>query len=253
MKVAAIQFAPILGKKAENLVRAARLVIEAAKNGAKLIVLPESAVIGYSFMSPEEAAPLAEVLTPSQSEDSSSSFEVMKKLASKLGVHIAWGLAEKDPGTGNLYNSQVLVTPEGEWEAYRKVNLFGNDWLWAKEGRANPPIRTCSIDGQEKKIGLLICRDVRDKKDKHWDSFYEKGDADIVVFSANWGDGGFPASAWMDFVKDNDVTLVVANRYGKEIPNDFGEGGVCIIEPGPQIHCKGLVWNQDCIVYADLA
>jgi predicted amidohydrolase len=108
------------------------------------------------------------------------------------------------------------------------------------------------FDDGTKKVGLLICRDVRDKKDDKWSSFYEKGDADIVAMSANWGDGGFPAVSWMEFAKDNKVALIVANRYGKEIPNDFGEGGICVVEPSGKVHCDGIVWNQPCIVYADL-
>ena len=78
------------------------------------------------------------------------------------------------------------------------------------------------------------------------------GDADIVAFSSNWGDGGFPAVNWMDFAKENHTVLVVANRYGQETCNNFGEGGSCIVEPGGKVHCQGLQWNQDCIIYADV-
>lgn len=264
-KVAAIQFAPTWGGKPakdQSLVRLARLVIEAAQNGAQLIVCPELSVVGYSFMSPSEAEPLAEILLPQPNDEQppDTSVQVFSKLAHKLGVHIAWGLIEKDGGTGNLFNTQVLSCPDWSYEAYRKVNLWGNDILWASEGRANPPVRTCLLGGVSKKIGLLICRDVRDKKDEHWDSFYQKGDADIVVFSANWGDGGFPATAWMDFVEDNSATLIVANRYGEEgsKPNKFGGGGSCIVSTESNrdhpngVYCDGLLFNQDCIVYADV-
>jgi predicted amidohydrolase len=255
VKVATIQFAPSLGDKQNNLRRLAGLVIEAAENDAQLIVLPELAVSGYSFMSAEQAKPHAEILAEFRPGGNrpGSSMDVMFALASKYRVHIAWGLLEEDYGTGKLFNTQVLLTPEGEFEFYRKVNLWGNDFLWASEGRSNPPVHRCTFDGDtKKKVGLLICRDVRDKKDDSWKSFYEKGDADIVAFSANWGDGGFPAVAWMDFAKENRVTLIVSNRYGKEIPNNFGEGGVCIIEPDGKVHCEGLAWDQDCIVYAEL-
>ena len=120
--------------------------------------------------------------------------------------------------------------------------------MWASPGTGNPSIAT--IDGA--KVGLLICRDVRDKKDDSWDSFYEPGDADIVCLSANWGDGGFPAVAWMDFVADNATALVVANRYGKEIPNDFGEGGICVIQKDGRVETTGLQWERDCVVVADV-
>lgn len=255
MKVATIQFAPVLGDKTGNLRRMASLVIEAAENEAELIVLPELAVSGYTFMDKTAAKIHSEILSEFRPGGNrvNSSMDVMHALASKYKTHIVWGLVEEDLGTGKLFNSQVLMTPSGDFESCRKVNLWGNDFLWATEGRANPPILRCRFDNDlEKKVGLLICRDVRDKKDDNWKSFYESGDADIVAFSANWGDGGFPAVAWMDFAKENKVTLIVSNRYGKEKPNNFGEGGICVIESDGTVHCEGLLWDQDCIVYADV-
>jgi N-carbamoylputrescine amidase len=57
MKVATVQYAPVFKDVDANLRTAATLVIEAANNGAELIVLPELATTGYSFMSAEDAAP----------------------------------------------------------------------------------------------------------------------------------------------------------------------------------------------------
>ena len=257
LRVAAIQFAPAFGQKMANLRKLATLVKQAAEGGAKLIVLPELATTGYSFLSRQQAEGLAEPLS-----DEGFTYQTMKALASSLKVHIAWGQVEKDVSANKLYNSQALITPDGLCEKVAKLNLWGSDWTWADEGRSNPPVVKCTFQvGEEsivKKVGLLICRDVRDKLDDKWKSFYEKGDADLVAFSSNWGDGGFPAVAWMEFVRSNDVTLVVANRHGKEIPNDFGEGGICVIKPeGDERHpngvyCDGLVWDQDCIVFCDV-
>ena len=247
IKVATVQFAPQFKAKTENLRALAELVSEAAENDAQLIVLPELAAVGYSFMGYEDAAPYAEVLN-----SDSQSMGIMKALSTRYNCGIAWGLIEKDEGTGKLYNSQVLVVPDA-WESYRKVNLWGNDFLWASEGRGNPSVLRVDFDGlEQKKVGLLICRDIRDRKDGEWQSFYEPGDADIVVMSSNWGNGGFPAVGWIDFAKDNHTTLVVSNRYGKETPNDFGEGGVCIIGPDGKVEIDGLVWNQNCIVYGEV-
>jgi predicted amidohydrolase len=262
MLVAAVQFTPVFGQKQENLRRLAKLVIEAARKGAQLVVAPELATSGYSFMSPSEVAPLAETLLPLPNDDQppDTSVQIMFKLAKQLNVYIAWGLIERDVGTGKFFNAQVLMCPNGSFESTRKINLWGNDILWATEGRSNPPVLTCDFGGVTKKVGLLICRDVRDKKDEHWDSFYQKGDADLVVFGANWGEGGFPATAWMDFVKNNNTTLIVANRCGDEgpKPNKFGGGGSCIIMPKGSkehpngVYCEGLLWNQNCIIYADV-
>jgi predicted amidohydrolase len=250
MRVAAVQFCPVFKDLAGNTKRLARLIVEAAGKGAKLVVLPELCTTGYSFMSRADAEPYAEVLEyPSDAEH--SSFRVFRALAIRHSVHIAWGLIEKGVGTGNLFNSQVLMCPDGNFESYQKVNHFGNDWLWSSAGRASPPVRRVVVDGKAYRIGLLICRDIRDKSDKH-DTLYEPGDADIVAYSANWGDGGFPANAWMSFAKGNRTTLVVSNRYGHEENNNFGEGGICIIRPDQSVTCEGLVWNKDCIVYGEV-
>jgi len=242
MLVAAIQMQPVFKDRETNIRRAMLLATEAAVAGAKVIVLPELMTTGYSFMSMDEAHPFGEVL-----QATSVSMGVFSRLAQKYNVHIAWGLVEQDPGTRALYNAQVLMSPDGTWVSYRKVNFFANDFLWAVPGRGNPPVKVT----EHGKIGLLICRDVRDKSDK-LDSFYEKGDANIVAFSANWGKGGFPATTWMEFAKSNGVSLIVANRYGEELNNDFGQGGSCIISPSGVISCEGLRWGADCIVMGDV-
>ena len=242
---------PVFKDRVGNLRRAAVLVKRAAAAGAKLIVLPELCTTGYSFMSREDAAPHAETLVYPSGERFSS-LAVFHALAQRYDTHIVWGVLERSAATGNLFNSQVLMCPDGTFESYAKINPFSADYLWMTPGRANPPIRRVVIDGLVRKIGLLICRDVRDKKDDNWTSFYEAGDADIVCLSANWGDGGFPAHAWIDFAKDNRTTLIVSNRYGREVPNNFGEGGICIVYPDGAVHCQGLLWEKDCIVYGEV-
>jgi len=244
VKVAAIQLAPTFKAVDENIRTAAGLVAMAASAGAQLVVLPELCTTGYSFMSKAEAEPLAEVLRP---EGGGRSFTTFQRLAAQLHVGVAWGVMERDPGTGKLYNAQCLVLSDGQYTSYRKVNLWGQDHIWATEGTGSPPI----LDFIGKKVGLLICRDIRDKS-ANIDDFYERGDADIVCFSTNWGDGGFPAVNWVTFAKKNKCWLVVANRYGQEANNNFGEGGTCVISPEGEIRCEGLVWSQACIVYAEV-
>lgn len=268
MKVAAIQFAPKFKQPKENIHRAAQLVVEAVRNGAQLVVLPELITTGYSFLSPAEAEPFAEVPGLVTQEEPMAlagmgwSIGAMAHLSLRLGVKLVWGFIEKDPGSGKLYNSQAFLETDlsqGQgvgairYWTYRKINRWGNDFIWSAAGESNPPVIRTMFDGVEWKVGMLICRDIRDKKDDKWNSFYEPGDADVVAFSANWGDGGFPANGWMDFVEENKTNLVVANRYGREENNNFGEGGICVIEKSGRVLCDGVKWNQDCIVYADLS
>ncbi len=261
MKIASIQFCPdwvapifqamkvpdALEAKRGNLQRLVRLIEQAAAGGAQLVVLPELATTGYSFMNDAEARPHAELVR------SGPTTMIMKALAKKLGIHVVWGMMELSE-TGKLFNSQIYSGPDGYLESYAKINFFASDWLWATAGRANPPVISAPFGGKLRKIGLLICRDVRDKKDSDWSSFYSPGDAEVVALSANWGKGGFPATAWMDFAEENSCHLVVANRYGVEGPNefDFGMGGSCIISPEGRVQCEGLQWGKDCIVFGEV-
>lgn len=247
MKVAAIQFSPMFRSNRANISRMSRLGAQAAEGGAKLIVFPELATCGYSFMSPEDIGPHVETL---RDFSPGTSFFAMQALAKQYKVAVVWGLAAKDPDNGKLYNAQVYLDPNGHVEVYAKINPWANDYLWAAPGRANPPIIDCDVTGL--RVGLLICRDVRDKKNDDWNNFYSRGEADVIAFSTNWGDGGFPATTWMDFVEEHNIALVVSNRYGREENNNFGEGGSCIITPPAKVQCQGLLWNQDCIVYGEV-
>lgn len=250
MKVAAIQFAPVFRDVQGNINALTALVQEAVSKGARLIVLPELCTTGYSFMSKTDAKPHAEQISDwvrAGSPASMQAFGGIVKQFQHTGVSIAWGVMEQDFGTGDLYNSQVLIMPNLKFVTYRKINRWANDYLWAKAGTGSPPV----VEVHGRKVGLLICRDVRDKSPE-FEDFYEPGDANIVAFSTNWGNGGFPASRWVDFATSNKTWLVVANRYGKEINNDFGEGGTCIVSPEGEVFCEGLKWGEPCIVYAEV-
>lgn len=247
MRIASIQYNPKFKQPQHNIKAVLNLINKARLSGAELIVLPELVLVGYSFMSKEDADPFAEDITAKRGYTA-----IMSKAAQKWGVHLVWGAIHKHMGTGDLFNVQIMACPDGSVSYYEKINLWGNDYLWATEGRMNPPIVSCKFSDRVLRVGLLICRDIRDKKDEKWDSFYEKGEADIVCLSANWGDGGFPAVSWMDFVSRNKIPLLVSNRWGKEANNDFGEGGICYVDAQGKVSCNGLVWNQDCMVLVDI-
>lgn len=244
MKVAAIQFCPLFKDPRVNLNYMGDLAKQAAGQGAELIVFPEMATAGYSFMSEEDARPFSESMLGGLFSGSPS-LTHMTRVAELTGAALVWGFIEAAAGV--LYNSQCMVLPNRSYATYRKRNRWGNDYLWAAKGDLSPTI----LQWKDFKVGLLICRDIRDENDVE-DEIYEPGDADIVAFSSNFGDGGFPSGVWVDFAVDNQVTLIVSNRYGQEANNNFGEGGICVITPQGKVHCQGLSWSQPSIVYYDV-
>jgi len=205
---------------------------------------------GYSFMNPEEAFKVAEPAIDGVTA------RFMRRTAVELKAYMVWGFVElKD---GRLYNSVSVAAPNGSIIlTSQKINLWGNDFLWAKPGIDPPPI----IQTEFGLLSAIICRDVRDKipanipriaaKDPH---FFDGRKVDVVAMCVNWGKGGFPSTSWMDFVADNKCTAVIANRWGDEknqtFTQDFGHGGSAIVEPDWTVHTGGLRFNEDCVVSA---
>lgn len=114
-KVASINVEPILFEKEKNVKHQAELVREAAKNGAKLIALPEMANTGYCFYDRKEAEPYVEVI-PGYTTN------VFYEIAKEYDCYIALGMAEKDAVTDLYYNSAVLLGPEGVIGVHRKTH-----------------------------------------------------------------------------------------------------------------------------------
>ena len=247
MKVAAVQFKPVFKDLHANIETMVDLIQQAANRGAELIVLPELATTGYSFSSHAEVVGYAESFF--ENSGPAASLNRFRDLSKALNVAIAWGLPENSSGT--LYNAQCLVTPEGGVATYRKRNLWGSDYWWATPGDVSPTI----VTWRGRTIGLLVCRDIRDENDVS-SEIYEPGDADIVAFSSNFGNGAFPAVSWVDFARENKTTLVVSNRYGdeygEETYNNFGKGGICVIRPDGRCLRDGFRLSESCLVLADV-
>ena len=99
--VAVIQMEPRIGETKANVEKTVRLIKQAHKSGAELIVLPELCNTGYVFESRAEATALAEEVP--DGETCRSWLEV----CAALGIHLVAGITERD-GV-KLYNSAVVI------------------------------------------------------------------------------------------------------------------------------------------------
>lgn len=249
-----VQFQPRFARcpadVSDNVRRSAPLIHEAGRVGSQLIVFPELAFTGYSFLDRDQAAAVAEALD-------GMTFRAMRAVAVELKAYVAWGYVES--AEGRLHNSCSMVGPDGALvSSYRKINLWGNDFLWASPGREPAPI----VQTELGRTSVIICRDLRDKvptnipimASKKPQPFWKAQKVDVVAACLNWGKGGFPSTTWMDFAADNECTLAVANRWGAEengtFRQSFGQGGSCVIRPDWTVHTGGLKFNQDCVVSA---
>jgi predicted amidohydrolase len=252
--ISAIQFKPTLAKcqadVRNNFRRCLPLIDTAVDLGSNLIVLPELFLTGYGFHSKEQAYFASE---PSNGP----TFREMRSIAADCDAYVAFGYLETEGGI--FYNSGMMIDPKGDVVCkYRKVNLWGNDFLWATPGDITPQVVTTDFGN----LSMVICRDIRSKiphnipRKASATPFFKNTKPDIVALCANWGKGGFPSTTWMDYSTNRNCVLVVSNRYGIEHNDgqelDFGTGGSAIIEPDWSIHTNGLEFGKDCTVTAAL-
>jgi len=144
MKIGFVQFEPLFGQVERNLERAGELIME---SDADLLVLPELFNTGYVFTSKEEAVSLSEQVPQGRTTRG------LCEIAKEKGAFIVAGLAEKDGD--RIFNSSVLVSPDGYIGRYRKTHLFFEEKLWfdpGDEGFGVYDIGICTV-------GIMICFD----------------------------------------------------------------------------------------------
>ncbi|CAL78568.1 Putative nitrilase/cyanide hydratase family protein (carbon-nitrogen hydrolase) [Bradyrhizobium sp. ORS 278] len=138
-RVSVAQFTPS-PDVASNLARIAELAAAAKEKGAELVVFPELAATGLTH-SAETAEPIPGRITAALTE-----------LAAERGLTLVCGLAERDGNT--IYNSAVLVTPDGKISTYRKTHLTTAERSWATAGD-----EWTVVDTPMGRIGILIGHD----------------------------------------------------------------------------------------------
>jgi deaminated glutathione amidase len=159
MRAAAIQLNST-ADKSRNLEAAERLVREAAKDGAELVALPEKwNVLGNAEALHEGAEPLG-----------GPTLTAARSWARELGIHLLAGsIPERVEGQQRLFNTSVLIGPDGELDArYRKIHMFDVDvgGVSYRESETEQPgdeIVAAPIGGSlpEVTLGMTVCYDLR--------------------------------------------------------------------------------------------
>ncbi len=235
-RVAAIQFEPLLGAKAENIARLLEMVETAAQSGARLIVLPEMATTGCCWHNRDEIRPHVEPIP-------GPTTEAFGELARRYNCYIVIGMPEVALGTGFFYNSAALIGPTGVVGVYRKTHSFAADLKWAKDGDLSLPVWDTPLG----RIGVMICMDA---------GYFEPArllalrGADVLCFPTNWLGEQSPGPAWSTRAWENGCYLIAANRYGVECGFQLS-GGSCVLNPDGTI--QAMQDTGDGIVYGDVA
>ena len=202
MTVACIQTDPAIGETGRNLDACEARVLEA---DADLVVLPELFATGYYFESTNQARSLAEPVA------SGPTAQRLAAWAAETGATIVAGVAERDGEA--LYNSAVVVTPNGWLGTYRKTHLFAEETVHFAPGDSGFPVWTVT-DRQRRpyRLGVMVCFDWIFPESAR--TLAQRG-ADVIAHPSNLVLPHCP-SAMPIRALENGVFTATANRIGTE-------------------------------------
>jgi predicted amidohydrolase len=232
---AAVQFEPSLARPDLNVPRLLALAEEAAARGARLVVLPEMANIGYCFDSRAEVSPFVQPVPGPFTRQ-------LEAIASRQGCVIVAGMGEVDEESDLYYNTAVVVGPNGYLGKYRKTHFFSADAKWAVEGDLGLPVWDTPVG----RLGVEVCMD---------STYPETGrllalqGAEVICFPTNWVGSMTPDHRWISQAFENGVYWVAANRCGNERGLEF-LGGSCVISPDG--HVQTIARSRDEIICGEI-
>jgi predicted amidohydrolase len=150
-KIALAQISCRREDKKANLQKIEEYAKKAKKQNAELVVFPELSLTGYTVR--DEIYELAEKIPgPSTS--------IIEKLAKEIGIHVIFGMPELSEKTeATVYNSAVLVGPEGFIGKYRKMYLPTHS-VFEEKRYFRPGYEVGAFKTELGKIGLTICYDI---------------------------------------------------------------------------------------------
>ncbi|MDI6691087.1 MAG: carbon-nitrogen hydrolase family protein [Candidatus Bathyarchaeota archaeon] len=151
IKLALAQISCKRGDKTANLKKMESLVNKAKKQGANLVVFPELSLTGYVVR--DQIYELAEAIP-------GPSVKAMENIAKKTKLYIIFGMPEVSEKTkATLYNTAVLIGPEGFIGKYRKMYLPTHS-IFEEKRYFRAGYHEAAFETKNGKIGLIICYDI---------------------------------------------------------------------------------------------
>ena len=271
MRVAVVQAAPILFHKKATTKKVVNIVREAGRQGAQLIVFPESFIpcyplgltFGFTVGQRDEAQRDDwkvyydnSVVVPGEET------QMIAKAAAEAKAYVSIGMTERDETHCSLYCTNLIFSPEGELVYHhRKIKPTGAErYIWADNQDKDKHFPV--IDTPFGKMGSLIC----------WENYmplaraalYKRGVAMYLAPNTNNN------QEWHDTIKhiavEGHVYVFHANMYVTKdmypdnfhCPDEYAKlpdvpltGGSCIVDPFGH-YINEPVWNREAIIYADI-
>ncbi len=236
-KVAAAQIGADLDQVEANVRRVVGAIDDAAAQGVQLVVLPETVLNGYMFEDLESVCQSALALEGPE-------LTAIVEACRRGGIIAVVGLLEAADDV--VYNTAVLVGPDGLIGSYRKQHLpcLGLDRFVTAGQQAHPAVFDTPIG----RVGLAICYDIRFPESARCLAL---AGADIIVQPSVWPDTVDIIANHMVRVRaaENHVFLVAVTRGDKEAGIQF-RGNSQIIDPRGNV----LAWagQGDALITADV-
>jgi predicted amidohydrolase len=263
VRVAAVQATPVILDADATVEKAARLLGEAAADGVQLAVLPETFVSLYpSNIWARQASgfdgfdELWERLWASSLDVPGPHVDRLAEACRRHGVHCAIGVNEREsdrPGT--LYNTLLLIGPEGLISRHRKLMPTHHERLFHGIGTGDD-LRVAET--RLGRVGGLICWENRMPLAR-W-AMYQQGPQIWVAPTADDSD------SWLASMRhiaiESGAYVVSAPQYipRSAFPDDFplelpdkdvfGSGGAAIVEPRGEL-VAGPLYGEEGMVVAD--
>lgn len=244
------------------------LIGEAAAKEAELIVFPELFIPGYPYgmtygftVGSRSRAGREDWKTYYDNSILADGAEMQRIVdcAKEHSVYVSVGYSERDAVTATLYNSNIMIAPDGQTMNHRKLKPTGSERVvWGDADRDFFPVMQTPWGP----MGNLIC----------WESYmplarvalYQKGIA--LYISPNTNDNEewqntirhiaieghcFFINADMYFTKDMYPKTASGDEEIAKINDIVCRGGSCVIDPYGHAVSE-TVWDKEEIIYADL-
>jgi predicted amidohydrolase len=237
-RFAAVQMEPQLLQPDANIEKIHTFLEEAALHGADVVVFPECATTGYG-LTPEEAESVAQPVPGTWTAR-------LSEACRQTGVQVvALGTLEVD-SQGHLFNTSVLLGPEGVIARYRKTHLpyLGVDRYLAAGDEILGPYTT-----PVGKLASLICYDIRFPEPAR---VLALAGTQVILISTAWPQAAtlYPEFLIQTRAAENHLYVVAANRIGDERGARYLGHSLIVAPDGVKLaEASG---DREEILYADL-
>jgi nitrilase len=264
---AAVQATPEFLDREATVEKSARLIKEAAGEGAGLIVFPETFIPTYPdwvWRAPAWDGPSADLyalLLENAVEIPGPVTETLGKAAKQAKAFVSMGVNEREPGGGTIYNTQVTFGPDGNvLGKHRKLMPTGGERLvWGMGDGSMLQV----YDTPFGRLGGLICWENYMPLARY--SMYAKG-VDVYV-APTWDNSDMWVATLRHIAKEGRLYVigVAPLLRGSDVPDDvpgkaelwggdddwMSRGFSTIVAPGGEVLAGPLTEEED-ILYAEI-